>query len=60
MDSMAMQCIKFCKKNNIIVLPYVEEAVAELKKMRNGTKGKSHWPAQLRSAHREVMGSDLI
>jgi hypothetical protein len=58
-DALAMQCIMFCKKNNIIVLPYVEEAVRELKKMKSGNKGKSQWPHQLKWAYKEATGQEL-
>lgn len=58
-NSLAMQCINFCKKNNIIVLPYVEQAVRELQKMKNGNKGKSQWPSQFQYAYRESMGMNL-
>lgn len=59
-DMLGMQCINFCKKHNIIVLPYVEEAVRELKKMRNGNKGKSQWPIQFRMTYRNKMGVELV
>lgn len=58
-DVLAMQCINFCKKHGIIVLPYVEQAVRELGKMRNGNKGKSDWPHMLKNAYRDLMGSEL-
>lgn len=59
-NSLAMQCINFCKKNNIIVVPYVEEAVKELQKMKNGNKGTSRWPMQLKHSYREMMGAELV
>lgn len=55
-DMLAMQCINFCKKNKIIVVPYVEEAVTELKRMVNGGKGVTHWPIQFRHTWKEMMG----
>ena len=58
-DILAVQCINFCKKHNIIVLPYVEEAVRELQKMKNGNKGKSQWPYQLRTAYASLLGTPL-
>ena len=58
-DLLAMQCINFCKKNKIIVVPYVEEAVKELKRMASGGKGVTHWPNQFRSTWRELMGTPL-
>ena len=56
---LAMQCIKFCKRHNIIVLPYVTEAISELTKMRNGGKGRSQYPEMLKMAWRETMGTEL-
>lgn len=58
-DTMAMQCINFCMKNNIIVLPYVEEAVDALGKMKNGAKVKSKWPFQFKLTYRSKMGVEL-
>ena len=58
-DLLAMQCINYCKKNKIVVVPYVEEAVTELKRMANGGKGITRWPAQFRATWREKMGTDL-
>ncbi len=57
---LAMQCLNFCRKHNIIILPYVEEAVAELKKMKNGNKGKSQYPPLIRDAYKELMGTPLV
>ena len=59
MNTYAVQCINFCKKHNIIVLPYVDEAVRELAKMKHGQKGKSQWPYMLRNAYRDMMGMQL-
>jgi hypothetical protein len=56
---LAMQCITFCKKHNIIVLPYVEQAVNELRKMKNGAKGATQWPPMLSAAYEELMGKPL-
>lgn len=58
-DSLAMQCINFCKKHNIIVVPYVEEAVNELRKMKNGGKPKTNWPMMLRATYKDKMGAEL-
>jgi hypothetical protein len=58
-DIMGMQCINYCIKNNIIVLPYVNEAVEALGKMRNGAKVKSRWPIQFKMTYREKMGKEL-
>lgn len=58
-DQLAMQCIKYVMKNNIIILPYVSEAVEALGKMKNGVKATSQWPAQFRWTYKEKMGVDL-
>jgi hypothetical protein len=58
-DIMGMQCINYCIKNNIIVLPYVTEAVDALKKMKNGNKVKSRWPNQFKMTYRNKMGVEL-
>ena len=56
---LAMQCINFCKKHNIIVVPYVEEAITELRKMKNGGKAQTRWPEMLRISWRESIGTEL-
>jgi hypothetical protein len=56
---LAMQCINICKKNNIIVVPYVEEAISELRKMKNGGKPQSKWPLILRTAWQESVGTQM-
>lgn len=58
-DMLGMQCINYCIKNNIIVLPYVTEAVDALKKMKNGNKVKSRWPYQFKSTYKNKMGVEL-
>ena len=58
-DILALQCVNFCIKNNIIVLPYVNEAVEALRKMKNGAKVKSKWPYQFRFTYRDKMGVEL-
>jgi hypothetical protein len=58
-NSLAMQCINFCKKHNIVVVPFVEEAISELRKMKNGGKPESQYPAMLRIAWQESIGTEL-
>ena len=58
-NSLAMQCINFCKKHNIVVVPFVEEAISELRKMKNGGKPESQYPSMLRIAWRESIGTEL-
>lgn len=56
---LAMQCINFCKKHNIVVVPFVEEAITELRKMKNGGKPESRYPEMLRMAWKESIGTEL-
>lgn len=58
-DQLAMQCIKYVMKNNIIIVPYVSEAVDVLRKMKNGVKSKSEWPSQFRWTYQQKMGVAL-
>jgi len=58
-EILAMQCINFCKKHHIIVVPYVEEAIEELRKMQSGQKGQSRWPAMLRHTWKNQMGTEM-
>jgi hypothetical protein len=56
---LAMQCINFCKKNNIVVVPFVDEAITELRKMKNGGKPQSRYPQMLRTAWQESVGTQM-
>jgi hypothetical protein len=58
-SSLAMQCINFCKKHNIVVVPFVEEAITELRKMKNGGKPESRYPEMLRTVWKESVGTEL-
>jgi len=58
-DALAMQCIKYCIKNRVIVVPHLSEAVEMLKKMKRGEKGRTRWPRQLRYVYRNMNGSRL-
>lgn len=57
-NMLAMQCINFCKKNNIVVVPHVNEAIDQLKKLKNGEKATSVWPPMFREAYRSTHGRD--
>ena len=56
---LTMQCIKYVIRNRIIVVPHLDEAIDMLKKMKRGTKGRTHWPRQLRYVYRSVNGSSI-
>ena len=58
-DILAMQCINFCRKHNIIIVPHVEEAIAVLKKMKNGQKPESQYPEMFRYTWKETMGTEM-
>lgn len=58
-EQLTMQCIKYVIRNRIIVLPHIEEAIEELKKMKRGEKGRTRWPHQLRYTYQNVNGSRL-
>jgi hypothetical protein len=58
-EQLSMQCIKYCIRNRVIVVPHLEEAVETLKKMKRGEKGRTHWPHQLRYVYRNMNGSRL-
>ena len=56
---LTMQCIKYVIRNRIIVVPHLDEAIDMLKKMKRGTKGRTHWPRQLRYVYRHMNGSSI-
>ena len=43
-EQLVIQCVKTCLKNNVVVVPHVDEAVALLKGMQRGVKAKRVWP----------------
>ena len=58
-NGLAMQCIRYCIRNRVIVVPHLDEAIEMLRKMRRGQKGHTIWPQQLRQVYRQQMGSGL-
>ncbi len=56
---LAMQCITFCKRNNVIVVPHADEAIEQLKNLKNGNKAKSIYPRQFQNAYFEMQGTQL-
>jgi hypothetical protein len=58
-NGLAMQCIRYCIRNRVIVVPHLDEAVEMLRKMRRGQKGRTIWPRQLRMVYRQMMGSSI-
>ena len=59
-ETLAFQCINFCKKNRIIVLPHVEEAVKQLKKMQMGQTAKRQWGHMFRNTWTNKTGTPLL
>jgi hypothetical protein len=53
-DLGAMQCITFCQKNGITVVPHVEDAIAQLRVLSSGGKAKSVWPSMFRNTYRRL------
>jgi hypothetical protein len=58
-NMLALQCIKFCKKHNIVVVPHAEQAIKELNSLKLGNKAKSDWPEMLQRAWKDLMGSSI-
>ena len=58
-NALAIQCIKYCVKNRVLVVPHLEDALTQLQNMKRGQKGKTIWPRQLRSVWRDANGSSL-
>jgi hypothetical protein len=58
-DTLTMQCIKTALKHNVIILPYVEEAVETLGKMKNGHKPKRSWPSVFQRTYHNLEGRSL-
>lgn len=58
-EVLALQCVEYCRKHRIIVLPTVDYAIAELKKMQRGVKGSTQWPWALRRAYKSQTGQVL-
>lgn len=58
-DQLAMQCIDFTKKNNIVVVPHVTEAIAQLKNLQKGEKAVSQYPPMFKETYKKVLGRVL-
>lgn len=59
-DLLAMQCITYAKKNNIVVVPHVKDAIEQLRNLKIGNKAKSMWPRQFQEVHKRRMGTRLL
>lgn len=56
-DTLAMQCLTYARKHGYIVVPHVEEAIQQLRTLRNGGHARSVYPYMFQSAWRNHMGS---
>lgn len=58
-DLLAMQCIEYARKNNYIVVPHIEEAIAQLSKLRTGGQARSVFPRMFHEVYKRHMGVNL-
>ena len=58
-NALALQCIRYCLRNNVIVVPHLEDALKQLRHMRQGRKGRTKWPRQLRYVYQDANGSSI-
>ena len=58
-ESLALQCLKFAKKHNIVIVQHADEAIKELGKMKNGGKPQSQYPYIFKEVWRNAMGHEL-
>jgi hypothetical protein len=58
-SALALQCIRYCIKNNIVVVPHLDDALKQLKRMRGRQKGRTTWPRQLCYVYHDAMGSKI-
>lgn len=59
-EHLLMETLRFVMRNNIIVMPTVDEAVKALEKLTNGEKVKSQYSEYPRYVWEKVMGTPLI
>jgi hypothetical protein len=58
-DLLAMQCIEYAKKHGYIVVPHVEEAIEQLRVLRNGGTARSTWGYTFDNVYRRYMGRNI-
>lgn len=58
-EMLAMQCINYCKKNRIIVLPHVEEALVQLKTLQRGQSARRQWGYMFKRTWQDMQGVSL-
>jgi len=58
-DSLAMQCLTYCKQKNIIIVPHADEAIQQLENIKRGERAKSIYPRQFKYVYEQVVGSEL-
>ena len=58
-SALALQCIRYCIKNKVVVVPHLDDALLQLRHMRSGRKARTKWPRQLCYVYHEAMGSRI-
>lgn len=56
---LAMQCIEFCKKNRVVVVEHVEEAITALTKLKNGGVARRTWNYMFKNTYEKRNGVRL-
>lgn len=56
---LAMQCIEYARRNNIIIVPDADSAVTALRRLSRGERVESDWPYYFREVYEEHMGVRL-
>ena len=58
-DSYVMQCISWVLQHRYIVVPHVEEAIEQLRRLRTGGNARSEYPHNFQTVWRNKMGRFL-
>ena len=58
-EILSMQCIEYAQKHGYIVVPHVEEAIEQLRKLRTGGQARSVWAYMFQDTYRKHMGRSL-
>lgn len=58
-ELLSMQCMTYARQHNYIVVPHIEEAIEQLRRLRTGGNAKSVWPSMFETVWRKHMGSSL-
>lgn len=58
-DLLAMQCITYARQHGYIVVPHVEEAIEQLRRLRTGGTARSVYPHNFQHIYKSKMGRFL-